>query len=244
MVLAAIVIARNPSQYGFTLEPAALPAVETVNVSGPVDLRRVAEWAGISVDEVQRLNPELRRWTTPVRSASFPLKLPVGTAALVEQVLATAPPEDLTSLQWHTVRRGETLQAIANKLRVRRTDLAEANYLSAKARVQPGQNLVIPRAPTILLAARTDRSEPVLAPGRSVTPTSPAASVPAAADAGEPAKVIYRVKRGDTLSSIAKFFRTTVAALRSWNRLTSDRLTPGDRLTVYTSRSSARSPRP
>jgi len=244
MVLAAIVIARNPSQYGFTLGPAAPPAVETVNVPGPVDLRRVAEWAGIPVDEVQRLNPELRRWTTPVRSASFPLKLPLGTAALVEQVLATAPPEDLTSLQWHTVRRGETLQAIANKLRVRRTDLAEANYLSAKARVQPGQKLVIPRAPTILLAARTDRSEPVLAPGRSVTPTSAAASVPATADAGEPAKVIYRVKRGDTLSSIAKFFRTTVAALRSWNRLTSDRLTPGDRLTVYTNRNAARTPRP
>jgi membrane-bound lytic murein transglycosylase D len=162
----------------------------------------------------------------------------------VEQRLATAPPEDLTALQWHTVRRGETLQAIANKLRVRRTDLAEANYLSAKARVQPGQKLVIPRAPTTLLAARTDRSEPVVVQARPVIPTSAAASVPATADAGGSVKVTYRVKRGDTLSSIARFFRTSVAALRSWNRLKSDRLTPGDRLTVYTSRISARSPRP
>jgi membrane-bound lytic murein transglycosylase D len=244
MVLAAIVIARNPSQYGFTLLPAAPPAVETVNVPGPVDLRRVAEWAGISVDDVQRLNPELRRWTTPVRSASFPLKVPLGTAALVEQRLATSPPEDLTALQWHTVRRGETLQAIANKLKVRRADLLEANYLSAKARVQPGQKLVIPRAPTTLLAARPDRSESVVVHARPVVPTSTTASVPATADLGESSKVTYKVKRGDTLSSIAKFFRTNVAALRSWNRLKSDRLTPGDRLTVYTTRNSARSPRP
>ena len=46
----------------------------------------------------------------------------------------------------------------------------------------------------------------------------------------------YRVKRGDTLSSIARSFHTTVASLRSWNRLKSDRLMPGDRLTVYTTR--------
>jgi LysM repeat protein len=47
------------------------------------------------------------------------------------------------------------------------------------------------------------------------------------------------VKRGDTLSSIARVFRTTVASLRSWNKLKSDRLQPGDRLTVYTTRTSA-----
>jgi membrane-bound lytic murein transglycosylase D len=161
----------------------------------------------------------------------------------VESRLASTPAEDLTALQWHTVRRGETLQAIANKLRVRRTDLAEANYLSAKTRVQPGQKLVIPRAPTTLLAARTDRSEPVVVHARSVTPTT-TASGPATADAGEPSKVTYNVKRGDTLSSIARFFRTSVSSLRSWNGLKSDRLTPGDRLTVYTNRNAARSPRP
>jgi membrane-bound lytic murein transglycosylase D len=244
MVLAAIVIGRNPAQYGFTLGPAELPAVETVHVPGPVDLRRVAEWAGVSVDDVQRLNPELRRWTTPVRSDSFPLKVPFGTAALVQQRMAAAPPEELTALQWHTVRRGETLQAIANKLRVRRTDLAEANYLSAKAQVRPGQKLIIPRAPTTLLAARTDRSEPVVADARPVIPASATRSVPPLVEAGESARVTYHVKRGDTLSSIARLFRTSVAALRSWNRLKSDRLTPGDRLTVYTNRAPARSPRP
>jgi membrane-bound lytic murein transglycosylase D len=239
MVLAAMVIGRNPALYGFSVEAAAPEPTDTVTVKGPVDLRRVAEWAGVPVDQVQRLNPELRRWTTPVRSTSFSLRLPAGTGALVVQRLADTPPEDVAALQWHTVRRGETLQAVANALKVRRADLAEANYLSAKARIRPGQRLVIPRAPTTLLAARTDRPEPVVAHARPVKADGTLTAAPAAASPGELGRVVYQVKRGDTLFSIARFFRTTVASLRSWNRLKSDRLLPGERLTVYTDRSAA-----
>jgi membrane-bound lytic murein transglycosylase D len=121
---------------------------------------------------------------------------------------------------------------VANKLKVRRTDLAEANYLSAKARVKPGQRLVIPRAPTALLAAQADRPESVVAKARPAAPT--------ATPSGELNRITYRVKRGDTLSSIARVFRTSVASLRSWNRLKSDHLMPGDRLTIYTTRSASR----
>jgi membrane-bound lytic murein transglycosylase D len=240
MVLAAMVIGRNPAQYGFTVPVADLLPADSVTVKGPVDLRRVAEWAGVSVDDVQRLNPELRRWTTPVRSTSYALRVPAGTGVLVDQRLAGTPAEDLAALQWHTVRRGETLQAVANKLKVRRSDLAEANYLSAKARILPGQRLVIPRAPTTLLAARTDRPDAVVVPARPLKADGTLAAAPSAATNGELNRIIYQVKRGDTLSSIARIFRTTVASLRSWNRLKSDRLAPGDRLTVYTSRASSR----
>ena len=83
MVLASIVIARNPGNYGFSLTPAELPATDKVTLPGPVDLRRVAEWAGVPIDEVQRLNPELRRWTTPLRNTAFQLTLPAGTGPLV-----------------------------------------------------------------------------------------------------------------------------------------------------------------
>jgi membrane-bound lytic murein transglycosylase D len=239
MVLASMIIARNPEHYGFTLVPGELPAKDKVTLPGPVDLRRVAEWAGVPVDEVQRLNPELRRWTTPLRSTSFELSVPAGSGLLVEQRLAGLAPEEFTSLQWHTVRRGETLQSVANRLKVRRTDLAEANYLSTKARVKPGQRLVIPRAPTTLLAAQADRPEPVLAKPRPAAPAATLAAAPTAKRSGDRTRVTYLVKRGDTLSSIARVFSTTVAALRSWNGLKSDRLNPGDKLTVYTSRAAS-----
>jgi len=47
-------------------------------------------------------------------------------------------------------------------------------------------------------------------------------------------KVSYEVKRGDTLASIARLYKTTVASLRKWNPLLpGDRLTAGQHLTLY-----------
>ena len=47
-------------------------------------------------------------------------------------------------------------------------------------------------------------------------------------------KVNYQVKRGDTLASIARVYKTTVASLKTWNpRLANDQLMAGQRLTLY-----------
>ena len=54
--------------------------------------------------------------------------------------------DELAPLNHHTVKKGETLLSISKKLKVSRTDLAEANYLSTKASLKAGQQLIIPRA--------------------------------------------------------------------------------------------------
>ena len=56
MILAAILIARNPGQYGFTIDPDPIVPAEAVTISGPLDLRRVAEWTGTSLDVIEQLN--------------------------------------------------------------------------------------------------------------------------------------------------------------------------------------------
>jgi membrane-bound lytic murein transglycosylase D len=232
MILAAIVIARNPAQYGFNFESQAPPAYDTITLPRPVDLRRVAEWADTSIDEIQALNPELRRWTTPVKADQYQLKVPVGTAEQVQSRLTEGSASDLASLKFYTVKRGETLPGIARKLSVSKADLAEANYLSAKSsRIAAGQKLIVPHAATALMAARADRAVPV-------AESRPIDAQPAQlARAGVPSnrvKTIYRVQRGDTFASIARLFKTTVASLKTWNpRLPGHRLTPGARLTVY-----------
>ena len=43
----------------------------------------IAEWTDTTIDEIQALNPELRRWTTPVRDTAYELKVPAGTAEVV-----------------------------------------------------------------------------------------------------------------------------------------------------------------
>jgi membrane-bound lytic murein transglycosylase D len=244
MILAAVVIARNPAQYGFAVSPESPLEYDTVTLPRPVDLRHIAEWTDQTIDDIQALNPELRRWTTPVRDTDYELRVPEGTADLVQVRLGQDPGADLVALNYHTVKRGETLATIARKLRVNRTDLAEANYLKTSARVAVGQNLIIPQQPTVLMAARSDRAVPAV----DARPLTADAVVPAVLTAettadARPAsapddrvKVVYRVKRGDTLASIARVFKTSVASIRTWNGISGSRINAGERLTIYTAR--------
>jgi LysM repeat protein len=137
------------------------------------------------------------------------------------------------------VRKGETIATIARKLKVKRADLAQANYLSERARLAAGQQLIIPRAPTLLLAAgdRTESEAPVVAvrdsdTGRGEPDTVVAAVAPARRAAPESSRVVHRVKRGETLSSIAQKYNTSVAAVRQTNQLRGSVIKIGQRLTI------------
>jgi membrane-bound lytic murein transglycosylase D len=230
MILAAIVIARNPAQYGFDFQPETAPQFEKVTLPRPVDLRRVAEWAGTSIDEIQSLNPELRRWTTPVKDAQYELKVSAGTAEIVRARLADSPSDDLASLKFYTVKRGDTLPAIARKLRVGKSDLAEANYMSVATQIRPGEKLIVPHEATALMGANAERSVPVTEARATVGEAGQLASD----ENSNRVKSSYQVKRGDTLASIARLFKTSVAALKTWNpKIPGNRLTPGSRITVY-----------
>jgi len=231
MILAAIVIARNQSQYGFDFEAEAPHTYDKVTLPRPVDLRRVAEWADTSIDEIQALNPELRRWTTPVKATNYELKVPVGKAEVVAEKLADAPPVDLASLKFYTVKRGDTLPLIARKLNVSKADLAEANDLNVTAHVAAGQKLIVPHEASVLMAARSERTVPA---AEARTTVAQAGQLAQAAASSNRVKVNYAVKRGDTLASLARLFQTTVAAIKTWNpRLPGESLTAGQHLTLY-----------
>jgi len=79
-------------------------------------------------------------------------------------------------------------------------------------------------------AARPEKTPAVALARRTVPETGALAS-----SAGpNRVKMIYSVKRGDTLASIARLFKTTVATLQTWNpRIPGDRIAAGQRLTVY-----------
>ena len=137
-----------------------------------------------------------------------------------------------------SAKRGDTLATIAKKLKVSRTDLAEANYLRTNAQLGAGQQLIIPRAPTTMLAARTDTAAPVTESrsGDAVIASNvqpPTVQTESAASGAT--RVTHRVKRGETLFSIAKLYRTTVSALRQWNRISGSAIKVGQRLTILRS---------
>ncbi len=207
MILAAIVIARNPELYGFRVGAAAPLVYETVAIPDAVALTTVAEWAEVSVETLRALNPELRRNMTP--TSNHDLKVPVGTAPTIQAKLAIHT--DFIKFRFHTVKTGETLNAIARKYGFTTKQLREANDLRT-SRVARNQPLMIPLRPVTALSTAS-AARPAAAPASSATST-------------------YRVRQGDTLYSIARQFDTTVDDIKKLNRLASDRIKIGDRLTV------------
>jgi membrane-bound lytic murein transglycosylase D len=217
MVMAATLIARNPQLFGFD-SPGGHPlSYETVHVANALDLKYLAEWAAVPVEELRDLNPDLRRTTTPM--GGHHVKVPVGTAAAIERQLVAAEPL-YAHFTLHTVRKGETLSSIARRYRVPLTELRAANELTTRSRVRVSQSLMIPQRATPAL--------PVAA-SRTAAATVTRASAPRPATG---AQSTYRVVRGDTLYSIARRFETTVDAIKRLNRLTSNTINIGDRLTV------------
>jgi membrane-bound lytic murein transglycosylase D len=209
MIMAAIIIANNPTLYGFEVAAAGPVAHESVTVPNALDLKIIAEWIDVSVEDLRALNPELRRTTTPM--GSHELKVPLGTAVTVQTRLAMDDPP-YAHFTIHTVKRGETVSSVARRYKIAQGDLRKANEISARATIRTGQELMIPQR-----SASGLPSAPVVARASTASPAGP---------------VDYRVRRGDTLLKIARQFGTTVARIKQLNRLTSDRINIGDRLTV------------
>ena len=206
---------------------------DRVTVPKSISLAVAGKAAGVTANDIAWLNPELRRWTTPVKYPNYGLKVPTGTADRLNAKLAEASPADFSALNWYTAKKGETLLTVARRFGVPRADVAEANNLTVKSRLRPGQQLIIPRAPATLLAARTERAAPSAVASRAIAEPAAVAAVTTPAQVEH---VTYKVKRGDTLFSIARLFDTTVAKIKSWNRLSSNRINPGAKLKILAAR--------
>ena len=217
LIHAAVVLAKAPERYGFTLTPDDHPDFEPVPIEGAVDLRVIAECAGEPVEDIRALNPELRRLATPA-DRTFALRVPAGRAPAVAACVAELPLEKRVSFRKHVVRRGQTLAGIARANGVTARDISEANNLSSARRLRPGTELIIPIPAARPRVARVRRE--AAAPSHDVT------------DGQGPVR--HRIQSGDTLTAIAAQYGTTVRDLQAWNRLRGSTIAAGDVLTIYT----------
>ena len=222
MILAAILIAKNPVMYGFEVGAAAPLAYEIVPVPGALPLATIAEWVDLEIEHLQDLNPDLRRTTTPM--TSHDLKVPVGTAATIQGKLAAIDASEYRSFKFHTVKRGETLATIARRYNLTTLQLRDANDLRT-TKVARNQTLMIPQRPAPALPTSTGTRA-------SAAPLSTRTMTAASASPLSTGTQTYRVRQGDTLYSIARQFGTTIDDLKRLNQLSSDRIKIGDRIKV------------
>jgi membrane-bound lytic murein transglycosylase D len=144
------------------------------------------------------------------------LRVPSAVAALPPQVLQAAARVDgrnrsaRTVSAVHVVRKGDTLWSIAKRHGMDVNALAKLNGMSTKSTLKTGQRLKLHKEAT----------------------TSKTASNSTAAT-GDERRVTYVVRRGDTLSGIARTLRVTVNNLRDWNNLSGTDIRPGQKLVAF-----------
>ncbi|MGE5206140.1 MAG: LysM peptidoglycan-binding domain-containing protein [Chlamydiota bacterium] len=188
IILAVAIMAKNPAQYGLDqIVPDKPLPTDTITIDYPVDLRLVAECVDSSVATLQELNPSLLRMTTP-REGAFDLHLPAGTTEKYQTAIAAIPRDKRVWWRYHTAAEGETLASVARQYHTTPRAIAEANNLDSKD-LQAGAKLIIPVA--------AGRYVETIAYSRRLTR--------------------YRVRRGDTLTSVAEDFGVPVSQLRRWN---------------------------
>jgi membrane-bound lytic murein transglycosylase D len=214
-LIAAALIAKQPSRYGFD-PPPAQPlefAYDSIIVPTMTGLDVIARLADTTVAAIRELNPQYLRLATPpgVRSV---VRVPPGRGPTTEAAYAALPPSRRVTFVEHTVARGETLGGIARRYRVSVRYLAEANPRLNSRRLRPGQRVVIPTGGALSTSVARRMADPV----------EPAASS---------ASGFHRVRRGETLSSLAAEYGVTIRQLRAWNSLGPDEgLRAGRRLRV------------
>jgi membrane-bound lytic murein transglycosylase D len=143
-IIAAIIMAKNPTQYGLDKVVPEAPVVsDTVTVDYAIGLQLVADVTNASLPEIVELNPSLLRMTTP-NNLPFDLHIPVGTKDLFVARLKDIPEEKRDSWRFHVVRAGETLDGIAATLHARSNEIATANGLKPDEAIDPDDELVIP----------------------------------------------------------------------------------------------------
>jgi membrane-bound lytic murein transglycosylase D len=212
--LAAARIGTDPEAYGFDLLNQERPwRFDEVMVPDATSLDVVARASQVDQETLEDLNPQLLRGLTPAGVATR-LRVPEGVGQRFSEAFALIPPEERVTFLEHSVVRGETLTHIARRYGVSVDDLRATNPTIRPRRMQIGQRVVVPKAPSV-------RSQLRGGSGVSVA-------------RAEERLVVYRVQSGDTLSAIADRHRVGVDDLLRWNTLALNSVIhPGDQVRIY-----------
>ncbi|WP_312629354.1 murein transglycosylase D [Scandinavium sp.] len=210
-MLALSDILKNSKRYGVQLPTAdESRALARVRLDNPVDVKQVADMAGISVTRLKAFNAGVKGSTLGASGPKYVMvpkkhadqlreSLASGEIAAVQSTLV-ADNTPMTSRSYK-VRSGDTLSGIAARLGVTSKDLQQWNSLRG-SQLKVGQNLTVGAGSSASRLAKNSDS------------------------------ITYRVRKGDSLSSIAKRHGVNINDVVRWNSDT-DNLRPGDQLTLY-----------
>ncbi len=235
-LIAAALVAKHPQAFGFSdSEFEYLPPMEfdEVSLTSATDLEVVARAAGVKLQDLVDLNPELKRWCTPPSTEKKPylLRLPKGTQETFALNFAKVAPQERLTYQVHRVKRGDTLSGIASKYGSAPEAIMQLNRLRNARALKVNSELAIPVPARASKVAGLER-QVAQARRSGFVAHRPEEEVPAGAGnkavASGPyrteqvngrTRVTYTVQSGDSLWAIGQKFNASVEELRRWNNL-------------------------
>lgn len=255
-IVALSKVVTEPQKYGVELQPMPESSdFAVVELNTPVDLNQVARLANISTDRIYQLNPGFTRWATPP-TGSHQLILPTAAALGFDAKLAALPAQERRAGNTYVVARGDNLSTIASKHNVSLRQLAAANNIKSGQILNIGQALNIPSSSSAITASTTSVFETYkVKSGDSLWKIAKSHNIgvkdilawnsitqQTTLKPGQDLRIYkkanssttdYRVRSGDSLSSIAQRHNVKLQDLVSWNKLsTSTRLMPGQKLKI------------
>lgn len=242
-LIACALVAKHPEAFGFTpdefdFEPAF--AFDEVSLTAAVDLEVIAQAAGVPLADLQDLNPELKRWSTPPASEKEPyrLRLPSGRRDTFLASYAKLPPSERLRFKIHRVQKGDTLSKIALQYHSAQEAILRMNRLPSVRSLKVGTELAVPiPSEGALKAGLADAAlerQVVRARRSGLSAIRPEEEIPAGASTGASRRlaatgsvtidtvegkkrVTYGIASGDSLWTIARRFDVHVSDLKQWN---------------------------
>lgn len=217
-------IVADPAAHGVEL-PAIRnePYFAVLRKTRDIDIVTAARLAEMPVDEFRALNPSFNRPLIPAFAGTgagkASLLLPADRAEVFLANLAAyeATGQPLASWTTHTVGAADTVENIAARVGVSADHLREANRIPRRHRLAAGSTILIPRDETMA----DDIAPAQLDAALSLLPERPNQRL-----------ITYRVRRGDTLSGVARRYGTSADEIAELNRLRNRNLFAGQRLNI------------
>ena len=197
-ILATILIANNPGQYGFAhIRPAAPLRYDRVRVPASTNLSIIAQAADTTTQYIRYLNPHLRSNVTPPEP--YIVNVPEKKADDVVAVFKRLPASKVNNTNLAKSVQGETWQTIANRTGVSVGDLMAAN----PGMKEPKGKVFVPMAQGNRVAA-TSYSRPAT--------TATASAVPSNVR-------VVRAQAGDTVAKLATRHNADPTEVAKYNGL-------------------------
>ena len=205
-LLAIAAIVADPEAYGLNLpEIPNQPYFAVAATGGQIDLNVAAQAAGMPVERLLALNAGHKRWASRP-DGPHELLLPVTQVEHFETSLASLPDDQRLRWQHYRIKPGDSLSRIARQHGVTIKAIRRVNGLK-DSRIRAGRDLVIPLSDSTTFASTSS-------------------------NALSRQRLRYRVRKGDSLYTIARRFQVSVTDLKRWNRV-GRYIRPGEKLTVF-----------